>query len=168
MKYIIHFVTYLLSWSALFGKNDTVFISNMNKAIEFDSFFSTVFCTNAKDHIPTIKEADEDNYRSICGEIKSMIYNNRDCVVNAIIPILKQHGSLRHILNYKKMYHIYFREIKSSVTWANSVYYIIDADGYFVYVELKDVFPGKHLVFDQALLKSVPININMLPKRSVK
>lgn len=158
---------FLLMSLLLFGepvhaKNDTVFISNMNKAIEFDSFFSTVFCTNAKDHIPAIKEADEDNYRSICGSIKSMIYNNRDCDVNAIIPILKQHGSLRHLQNYKKIFHIYFREIKSSVSWAKSVYYIIDADGYFVYVELKDIFPGKHLVFDLSTLKSVRVNKNML------
>lgn len=166
--YYLYCFLILCSHYLVYAKNDTVIISSLQKSIQFDSFFSTVFCTNAKDHIRAIRAADEDNYKSICGSIKSMIYNNRDCDPNAIIPILKQHGSLRHILNYKKMYHIYFREIKSSVTWANSVYYIIDANGYFVYVELKDVFPGKHLVFDQALLKSVPININMLPKRSVK
>ena len=166
MWYFIILLILMINESII-AKNDTVYISNMNKAIEFDSFFSTVFCTNAKDHIRAIRAADEDNYKSICGSIKSMIYNNRVCDPNAIIPILKQHGSLRHILNYKKMYHIYFREIKSSVTWAKSVYYIVDKNGYFVYVELKDVFPGNHLVFDQALLKSVPININMLPKRGV-
>lgn len=161
MRSIFSLLVLLLNVSII-AKNDTVFISNMHKAIEFDSFFSTMFCTMAKDHIPAIKEADEDNYRSICGEIKSMIYNKRDCDVNAIIPILKQHGSLRHIHNYKKMFHIYFREIKSSVTWAKSVYYIIDADGYFVYVELKNVFPGKHLIFEQSILKSVRVNKNML------
>lgn len=155
----------MLNIRPISAKYDTVYISDMNKAIEFDSFFSTVFCTNAKDHLRAIRDADEDNYKAICGEIKSMIYNNRDCDVNAIIPILKQYGSLRHILNYKKIFHIYFREIKSSVTWAKSVYYIIDAEGYFVYVELKDVFPGKHLVFDQSLLKSVRINKNMLKLR---
>lgn len=162
MKYIMIFVAFLLSWSTLISKNDTVYISDMNKAIEFDSFFSTVFSTNAKDHLRTIRQADEDNYKAICGEIKSMIYNNRDCDQNAIIPILKKYGSLRHILNYKMIYHIYFREIKSSVTWAKSVYYIKDQHGYFVYIKFKDIFPGKHLVFDQSNLKSVRINKKML------
>jgi len=161
MRYFLLLSLLLLS-KPIIAKNDTVVISDMHKAIEFDAFFSTVFCTNAKDHLIAIRQADEDNYKAICGEIKSMIYNNRECDQNAIIPILKQHGSLRHINNYKKIYHIYFREIKSSVTWAKSVYYIIDEQGFFVYVELKDVFPEKNLVFDQSTLKSVRINKKML------
>ena len=148
--------------STAIAKNDTVIISNERKAMKFDACFSTEFCNNAKSDIPKIMSDDPDNYKSIFAGIKSLVVNNDTCNVNAIMPILKYYGSLRHVLNYKKMFHIYFRERYSMSTWPKSVYYIIDDKGYFVYVEFKDVFSGQHLVFNQELLKSVRIHKNML------
>ena len=150
------------SASTAIAKNDTVIISNVRKAMKFDACFSTEFCNNAKSDISKIMSDDPDNYKSIFAGIKSLIVNNYTCNVNDIIPILKQYGSLRHVLNYKKMFHIYFRERYSMTTWPKSVYYIIDDKGYFVYVEFKDVFSGQHLVFNQELLKSVKVHKNML------
>lgn len=131
----------------------------------FDAYFSGQFADLAKEQIRNMMKDDQDNFKPITASIKSLIANNQICDVNAVIPIVKQYRSLRHILNYKKMFHIYFQEIKSRLTWAESVYYIIDDQGYFVYVEFKDVYHGnKHLVFDQALLKSVRVNKSMLKK----
>ena len=157
---LIGFLFY--SGTTAIAKNDTVIISNERKAMKFDACFSTEFCNNAKSDIPKIMSDDPDNYKSIFAGIKSLVVNNDTCNVNAIMPILKHYGSLRHVLNYKKMFHIYFRERYSMSTWPKSVYYIIDDKGYFVYVEFKDVFPGQHLVFNQELLKSVKIHKNML------
>lgn len=112
---------------------------------------------------------DPDNFTPINASIKSLIANNQICDVNAVIPIVKQYGSLKHILNYKKIFHIYFQEIKARLTWAQSVYYIIDDQGYFVYVEFKDDYHGnKHLVFDHALLKSVRVNKSHFKKYGFK
>lgn len=143
------------------AKNDTIVISDLQKAMDFDTYFSGVFSRLAKEDIREIMEQDA-NFKSICRDIKLLILKNSICDVNSIIPILKSHGSLRHIINYKKMFHIYFREIKATLTWANSIYYIIDDRGYFVYVEFKDIYNGQHLIFDQALLKNVRIHRNML------
>jgi hypothetical protein len=150
------------STNTAISKNDTVIILNRNNAIKFDAYFSSELCNNAKSDISKIMSDDPDNYKFIFAGIKSLIVHYDTCNVHAIIPILKHYGSLRHILNYKKMFHIYFRERYSLKTWAKSVYYIIDDKGYFVYVELKDVFPGQHLVFTQDLLKSVKVHKNML------
>lgn len=144
------------------AKNDTVFISNLDKAIRFDACFSNVFYFQAIQDIRAIMDADPDNYDLIVSNIKHMLISKQDCDPNAIIPTLKSVGSLRHITNYKKMYHIYFKKIKGLRTWANQVYYITNENGDFLYVEFKDIYPGKHLVFDQSLLKSVRINKKML------
>ena len=142
------------------AKNDTVVITDLYKAMEFDTYFSAIFSSLAKKDIREMM-ADDPNFKSICQDIKVMILNNQICDVKSIVPILKQHGSLKHILNYKKMFHIYLQEIKARLTWANSIYYIIDSKGNFVYVEFKDVYNGRHLVFDQSLLKNVRVNKNM-------
>lgn len=142
------------------AKNDTVVISDLHKAMEFDTYFSAIFSRIAKRDIREMM-ANDPNFKSICRDIKSMILHNQICDVNSIIPILKQYGSLRHILNYKKMFHIYFQEIKARLTWAHSIYYIIDPNGNFVYVEFKDVYIGQHLVFDQSLLKNVRVKKDM-------
>jgi ribosomal protein S27E len=42
------------------------------------------------------------------------------------------------------------------------VYYIKDPKGRFLYVELKDVYTNEHVIFDQAVLKSVEITQKML------
>ena len=94
------------SASTAIAKNDTVIISNVRKAMKFDACFSTEFCNNAKSDISKIMSDDPDNYKSIFAGIKSLVVNNYTCNVNDIIPILKQYGSLRHILNYKKIFHI--------------------------------------------------------------
>ena len=144
------------------AKNDTVFISNIDKAIRFDACFSNVFYFLAIQDIRAIMDADPDNYNLIVSNIKHMLHNQQECNPNMIIPTLKSVGSLRHITNYKKMYHIYFKKIKGLRTWANSVYYIVNEKGDFLYVEFKDIYPGKHLVFDQAVLQSVRVNKKML------
>jgi hypothetical protein len=152
----------LLFGEPVHAKNDTVFISNIDKVIRFDACFSNVFYFQAIQDIQAIMESDPDNYDLIVSNIKHMLVNKKECDPNAIIPTLKSVGSLRHITNYKKMYHIYFKKIKGLRTWANQVYYITNENGDFLYVEFKDIYPGKNLVFDQSLLKSVRINKKML------
>lgn len=161
MWYIV-ILALMLNIRPISAKNDTVFISNIDKAIRFDACFSNVFYFMAIQDIRTIMDADPDNYDLIVSNIKHMLISKQDCDPNAIIPTLKSVGSLRHITNYKKMYHIYFKKIKGLRTWANQVYYITNENGDFLYVEFKDIYPGKHLVFDQSLLKSVRINKKML------
>lgn len=142
------------------AKNDTIVISDLYKAMEFDTYFSGIFSSLAKEDIREMM-ADDPNFKAICQDIKMMILNNQICDVKSVVPILKQYGSLRHIMNYKKMFHIYFQEIKARLTWAESVYYIIDDSGNFVYVEFKNIYEGRHLVFDQSLLKNVRVNKDM-------
>lgn len=144
------------------GMNDTIFISNINKSIRFDACFSNVFAANAMNHIREIKSKDKNNFTLICGSIRHLIQTERTCDYNDIIPILKEYGSLGHFLNYKKMFHIYFKQIKGLMTWAQQVYYITDEHGYFIYVEFKNIYPNKHLVFDQSLLNSVRIHKHKL------
>ena len=159
----------ILFSSSLIAKNDTVYISNLDHAMEFDTYFSGAFASLAKEQIPLMMKDDPDNFKPINASIKSLIANNQICDVNAVIPIVKQYGSLKHILNYKKMFHIYFQEVKARLTWAQSVYYIIDDQGYFVYVEFKDVYhDNKHLIFNQALLKSVRVNKSHFKKYGYK
>ena len=76
------------------GMNDTVFISDMNRSIRFDAVFSDVFCSNAKKDIRTIKQADEEHYKLLCGSINHMIQTERTCNHNSIIPLLKTYGSI--------------------------------------------------------------------------
>jgi len=151
------------------AKNDTVYIphSNFDKVAGFNAAFQTAYTSIAKDDIALIKSLD-DKYKSIIGHIKSTIYNDRVCDPNAVIPILRAHGSMRYILAYKKMFVIYFREIQSMRTYPESVYYITDDQGNFLYVELKDVYQNKHMVFDQAMLKDVRVNKQMLRELGLK
>lgn len=142
------------------AKNDTVVISDLYKAMEFDTYFSGIFSSLAKEDIREMM-ADDPNFKPICQDIKVMIVNNQICDVKSVVPILKRYGSLRHIMNYKKMFHIYFQEIKARLTWAKTIYYIIDDNGNFVYVEFKNMYDGRHLVFDQSLLKNVSVNKHM-------
>ena len=104
----------------------------------------------------------------IIGHIKSTIYNDRVCDPNSVIPILRAHESLRYILAYKKMFVIYFREIQSMRTYPESIYYITDDQGNFLYVELKDVYENKSMVFDQVMLKDVRVNKQMLRELGMK
>lgn len=161
MWYILIALSFIIHATSQ-AKNDTVYISNVDKAIRFDACFSNVFYFLAIQDIREIMEADPDNYDVIVSNIKHMLHNQQECNPNLIIPTLKSVGSLRHITNYKKMYHIYFKKIKGLRTWANSVYYIVNEKGDFLYVEFKDMYPGKHLVFDQAVLQSVRVNKKML------
>jgi hypothetical protein len=144
---------------SVFSKNDTVFISNSNfdQVAGFNAAFQTAYTNIAKNDIGLIQGLD-DNYKKIIGQIKSTIYNDRVCDPNLVIPFLRSHGSLRYILGYKKMFVIYFREIQSMRTYPESVYYITDDQGNFLYVELKDVYQKKHMVFDQAMLKDIRVN----------
>ena len=143
--------------TAVFSKNDTVFISNFEKLARFNAAFQTAYTNVAKDDIGLIQGLD-DNYNKIIGQIKSTIYIDRVCDPNVVIPFLRAHGSMRYIIAYKKMFVIYFREIQSMRTYPESIYYITDEQGNFLYVELKDVYENKHLVFDQAMLKDIRIN----------
>lgn len=161
MWYILIALSFIIHDTSI-AKNDTVYISNVDKAIRFDACFSNVFYFQATQDIRSIMDADPDNYDLIVSKIKHMLQNQQECNPNLIIPILKSVGSLRHIVAYKKMYHIYFKKIKGLRTWANSVYYIVNEKGDFLYVEFKDVYPGKHLVFDQSVLQSVRVNKKML------
>jgi hypothetical protein len=158
-----------LSTLSVQAKNDTVFIShsNFDKVARFNAAFQTAYTDIAKDDIGLIKGLD-DNYKRIIGHIKSTIYNDRVCDPNVVIPFLKTYGSLQYILAYKKMFVIYFREIQSMRTYPESVYFITDDQGYFLYVELKDVYENKHLVFDLAMLKDVRVNKQMLRELGLK
>jgi hypothetical protein len=151
--------TMILSAITVQGKNDTVFIpnSNFDQVAGFNAAFQTAYTNLAKEDIALIQGLD-DNYNKIIGQIKSTIYNDRVCDPNVVIPFLRTHGSLRYILAYKKMFVIYFRQIQSMRTYPESIYYITDEQGYFLYVELKDVYQKKNMVFDQAMLKDVRVN----------
>jgi hypothetical protein len=163
------FCLILFSIGTSHAKNDTVFIShsNFDKVARFNAAFQTAYTDIAKDDIGLIQGLD-DNYNKIIGQIKSTIYIDRVCDPNSVIPILKTHGSMRYIIAYKKMFVIYFREIQSMRTYPESVYYITDEKGNFLYVELKDVYENKHLVFDQAMLKDVRVNKQMLRELGLK
>ena len=143
------------------AKNDTVVITNRREAIRFNSSFCHVFSNLVKDDMRKMMEADPEKFKVISGEIKSLVINKRTCDANSIIPILKQHGSLRHIINYKKIFHLYF-DRTYYMNSASSVFYIIDEKGNFLYVELKDIFHNQNLVFNKDLLKNVKMNMNML------
>jgi hypothetical protein len=168
MKAMIVLVMFLSTLS-VHAKNDTVFIShsNFDKVAGFNAAFQTAYTNIAKDDIGLIQGLD-DNYKRIIGHIKSTIYNDRVCDPNVVIPFLKAYGSLQYILAYKKMFVIYFREIQCMRTYPESVYYITDEKGNFLYVELKDVYENKHLVFDQAMLKDVRVNKQMLRELGLK
>jgi hypothetical protein len=169
MKTIMIVIGLILSAFVVHGKNDTVFIShsNFDKVARFNAAFQTAYTNVAKDDIGLIQGLD-DNYNKIIGKIKSTIYNDRVCDPNSVIPILKAHGSMRYIIAYKKMFVIYFREIQSMRTYPESVYYITDEKGNFLYVELKEVYENKHLVFDQGMLKDIRVNKQMLRELGLK
>ena len=143
------------------AKNDTVVITNRREAISFNAYFCHVFSNLVKDDMRKMREADPEKFDVIRGEIQSLVIKKRTSDANSIIPILKQHGSLRHIINYKKIFHFYFEDTYY-MNSASSVFYIIDEKGNFLYVELKDIFHKQNLVFDQALLKNVRVNKDML------
>jgi hypothetical protein len=158
----------ILSVSSILAKNDTVFISDTKGAIPFDAYFTIVFTDLAKDGIRSIKELDKHNYSNIISEIKRITRDELICDPNSVIPILRQYGSLRHILAYKKMFTIYFRQFNTFKAWAKQVYYITDDQYNFVYVEFKNVFDGKHMVFDQVMLKDIRINKTVLREAGLK
>lgn len=162
MKVFIIVIGLMLAAFVVHAKNDTVFISDTKVAIPFDAYFTIVFTDLAKDDIRSIKELDKHNYPTIISEIKRITRDELICDLNSVIPLLKKYGSLRHILAYKKMFMIYFRHFNSTKTWAKQIYYITDDQDNFVYVEFKNVFIGKHMVFDQAMLKDKRINKRML------
>ena len=144
------------------AKNDTVVITNRREVIKFNAYFCHVFSNLVKDDMRKMREADPEKFDVIRGEIQSLVVKKRTCDANSIIPILKQHGSLRHIINYKKIFHLYFEDTYY-MNSASSVFYIVDGKGNFLYVELKDIFHNsQNLVFDQALLKNVRMNKDML------
>jgi hypothetical protein len=169
MNALFCFIGGILAISGAYAKNDTVFISNSNfdQVAGFNAAFQTAYTNIAKGDIRLIQGLD-DNYKRIIGHIKSTIYNDRVCDPNVVIPFLKTYGSLRYILAYKKMFVIYFREIQSMRTYPESVCYITDDQGNFLYVELKDVYQNKHMVFDQAMLKDVRVNKQMLRELGLK
>lgn len=152
----------LLSSETVIAKNDTVFISDRNKAIRFDAVFSATYSFHAKDDIPLIKKSDPENYAIIISNIKSIIQNDRTCDPNSVIPVLKKYGSLRHIVAYKKMFLIYYKQMKGLSTWAKEVFYITDKNGVFIYVEFKRMYLGKNMVFDHSILKDIKITKDML------
>ncbi len=168
MKAMIVLVMFLSTLS-VHAKNDTVFIShsNFDKVARFNAAFQTAYTNVAKDDIGLIQGLD-DNYNKIIGKIKSTIYNYRVCDPNVVIPFLKTNGSLRYTLAYKKMFVIYFREIQSMRTYPESIYYITDEQGNFLYVELKEVYENKPMVFDKAMLKDVRVNKQMLRELGLK
>ena len=169
MKTFMVVIGLMLAAFVVHAKNDTVFISNSNfdQVAGFNAAFQTAYTNIAKDDIRLIQGLD-DNYKRIIGHIKSTIYNDRVCDPNIVIPFLRAHGSLRYTLAYKKMFVIYFREIQSMRTYPESIYYITDEQGYFLYVELKDVYQNKHMVFDQVMLKDVRVNKQMLRELGLK
>jgi hypothetical protein len=169
MKTIMIVIGLILSAFVVHAKNDTVFIShsNFDKVARFNAAFQTAYTNVAKDDIGLIQGLD-DNYKKIIGQIKSTIYNDRVCDPNVVIPFLRAHGSMRYIIAYKKMFVIYFREIQCMRTYPESIYYITDEQGNFLYVELKDVYENKHMVFDQVMLKDVRVNKQMLRELGLK
>lgn len=108
------------------GMSDIKFISDIHRSIRFDACFPHLFSANTNNHIREIKSTDENKFTLICGSIKHLIQTERTCDYNEIIPILKKHGSLGNFLNYKKTFHIYLKQIKGLMTWAQQVYYITD------------------------------------------
>jgi hypothetical protein len=168
MKSLLIIMGMILSVSSILAKNDTFFISDTKGAIPFDAYFVIVFTDLAKDDIRSIKELDKHNYPNIISEIKRITRDELICDPNSVIPILKQYGSLRHILAYKKMFMIYFRQFNASKAWAKQVYYITDHEDNLVYVEFKNVFHGKHMVFDHVMLKDIKINKTMLREAGLK
>lgn len=156
-----------LSTLSIQAKNDTVFISDVQKAIRFNAIFQTVYTDIAKDGIGLIKGLDV-NYKSIISFMKSNIDNGLVCDPNSIIPYLKAKGSMQYLTAYKQMFAIYFREIKSMRTWPRKIYYITDDNGNFVYVELKEIYHDKGMVFDQSMLKQVIVNKRDLRELGLK
>jgi hypothetical protein len=169
MKTVMVVIGLMLAAFVVQAKNDTVFISHsyFEQVARFNAAFQTAYTNVAKDDIGLIKGLD-DNYNKIIGQIKSTIYIDRVCDPNVVIPFLRAHGSLRYILAYKKMFVIYFREIQSMRTYPESIYYITDEQGNFLYVELKEVYENKSMVFDQAMLKDVRVNKQMLRELGLK
>jgi hypothetical protein len=80
------------------AKNDTVIINYSKECRRFSVHFTHVFSNLVKDDMRKMMEADPEKFKVISGEIKSLVINKRTCDANSIIPILKQHGSLRHIV----------------------------------------------------------------------
>lgn len=159
---IIYTVCHMLCMnSELSAKNDTVIITNIDDVMSFASRFSLEFSSIAKRDIRLIHELDADNYGYVISEIKRLIGNYNINPKN-IIPVLKSRNILHYATAYKKMYLIYYREMRGFKSWPQSVYYIKDPKGRFLYVELKDVYTNEHVIFDQAVLKSVEITQKML------
>lgn len=144
------------------AKQDTVYISDTHKAIRFDAIFSLLYAEAAKEHIQRIRSEDPDNYKELCNTIKNIIKNDFVCDPDIVRTYLKPKGLLHLTSNYKMMFMIYFRELMSMSTWAKQVYYITNSDGRFVYVEFKHVYHGKHMVFNQSMLKDIPITKSMM------
>ena len=143
------------------AKNDTVYITKQDDVFRFASRFSIEFSSIAKRDIGLIKELDEDNYVYVISEIKRLLSEYK-INVKYMLPILKSRNILHYATAYKKMYLIYYRERLGLKSWPQSVYYIKDPNGRFLYVELKDVYNNEHVVFDQAVLKSVEVTQSML------
>jgi hypothetical protein len=145
----------------LSAKNDTVIITNIDDVMSFASRFSLEFSSIAKRDIRLIHELDADNYGYVIAEIKRLLSEYK-INVKYILPILKSRNILHYATAYKKMYLIYYREWLGLKLWPQSVYYIKDPKGRFLYVELKDVYTNEHVIFDQAVLKSVEVTQKML------
>lgn len=159
---IIYTVCHMLCiHSELSAKNDTVIITNIDDVMSFASRFSLEFSSIAKRDIRLIHELDADNYGYVISEIKRLLSEYK-INVKYILPILKSRNILHYATAYKKMYLIYYREWLGLKLWPQSVYYIKDPKGRFLYVELKDVYTNEHVIFDQAVLKSVEITQKML------
>jgi len=159
---IMYTVFYMLCMhSEVSAKNDTVFISNIDDVMSFASRFTIEFSSIAKRDIRLIHELDADNYGYVISEIKRLLSEYK-INVKYILPILKSRNILHYATAYKKMYLIYYREMRGFKSWPQSVYYIKDAKGRFLYVELKDVYTNEHVIFDQAVLKSVEVTQKML------
>jgi hypothetical protein len=116
--------------SELSAKNDTVIITNIDDVMSFASRFSLEFSSIAKRDIRLIHELDADNYGYVISEIKRLIGNYNINPKN-IIPVLKSRNILHYATAYKKMYLIYYQEMRGFKSWPQSVYYIKDPKGSF-------------------------------------
>ena len=143
------------------AKNDTVRLTRQDEVFRFASRFGIEFSSIAKRDIRLIHELDDENYKYVINCIKGFL-NDYKINPKNILPLLKSRNILHYATAYKKMYLIYYREKLGFKSWPQSVYYIINEKGRFLYVEFKDVYDGEHLVFDQAVLKSVEITMKML------
>ncbi len=149
------------SETEMYAKNDTIILTKESDVFNFSSRFSIEYASLAKRDISLIKELDSDNYPHIIAQIKHLI-NNDECNPKTIIPYLKVKGSLRYVTAYKKMFLIYFRQMRGFKAWPQSIFYISDQNGRFLYVELKDVYANKNVVYDGGVLSDIMVTKKML------